>query len=235
MQLTCGNLPTSHPLYARFVAPSAGNEAQSLINRAANKFVAYAVGGSGAGAQLFPELQNSWTAGPTVAGQNYLARPSDMLVLTDVACANLSTLPNWATTRELPMTFMDRVPFGNLQKDSSVKNYPTIWTTKGKNVFIWPTPDSTHIDYLRYYGIKLENVLVNASDSFFMDEIWHDFVALLASEMLCRRLGWKDQADDLFQRFKDDVSATINVMSAEQQPVVLQVEGAPSRASVMGA
>jgi hypothetical protein len=235
----CGNLATSHPLYSLYIAPSAGSEDQSLINRAANKFIMYAVGLNGVGADAFPELRNTWTAGPTVASQNYQPRPADCLAVTSVACAHatvagVTTPPVWATSREYPMNFMDTVRFGNLVKDSTATNFPSIWTPKGKNILYWPTTDADHVDYLRYYGLKIENVLVSGSDEFFMFAVWHDFVALLAAQMLALRLGWYDQAAALWEQFQRDLTGTLNVTAMEEQGVVLGGDHAPTRFSVYG-
>ena len=236
----CGNIgsQTKHPFY-KFLYPSAGNEDQSVINRAANRLITYAVGGNGVAAQLFPELRNSWTAGPTTANTNSQPRPADSIIITDVASTHgVNPITNgWQNTREFPVTFMKETTFGNLTKDSTTQtNWPTIWMRKGKNIFYWPTTDAAgvYVDYLRFYGLKIETVLVNPTDTFFMNVIWHDLVAKLASEMLLRMLNWTQQADQMWSRFKEDLMATMNVMSGEEQTVHLDVDNMPSHYSVYG-
>jgi hypothetical protein len=226
--LTCPAVRSSaHPLYT-LVYPTSGNEDQSVINRAANKFVGYAVGGNGAGAELFPELQNSWTYGPTYSGTttNLASTPTDAIAITDVTCAHQATLPDWTQAREFPMNYISPTFFGNLVKDTTVANYASIWTKKGKSVMFWPTVSSSaYADYFRYYGLKRENVLVSSGDTFFMLPIWHDLVATLAAQMLSLKLGWYEQAAALWEQFNKDLTGTLNVTAMEQQPVALGGDG----------
>lgn len=218
---------TAHPMYP-LVYPLSGNENQSVINRAANKFVAYAVGGNAAGAELFPELQNTWTYGPTYSGTttNIAPTPTDAIAITDVTCAHQATLPDWTQVREFPMNYISPTFFGNLVKDTTVTNYASIWSKKGKSIEFWPSvSSSTYADYFRYYGLKRENVLISGTDTFFMLPIWHDLVATLAAQMLSLKLGWYEQAGALWTQFKDDLAGTLNVTAMEQQPVQLGGDG----------
>lgn len=236
-----GNLgqQSSHPFY-KFIFPASGNESESVINRAGNRLITLAAGANGQNAGLFPELRNSWTVGPTTAGTNTYSTPSDAVVITDVQTARdltdaqASTPPNWNITREYPLTYMAPEMFGILTKDSTVTNFPAIWSKKGKTILVWPTPDALHLDYMRWYGLKIENVLVGPSDTFFMNPVWHDLVATLASEMLARMMGWTDQANELMQQFQVDLAGTMNVVAMEEQIGAFSVEGAPTHASIYG-
>ena len=218
-------IPTAHPMYSRFITPAAGSEDQSVINRAANRLITYAAVGNGASLDLFPELRNTWTAGPTTAGQNTIPTPSDCVIITDVACAHKATTPDWNVDREFPMNYQAPTYFGNLTKSSSVTNYASVWSKKGKNILFWPTASASFIDYFRYYGLKIENVLVSASDEFFMAPVWHDLVALLAAQMLSLKLGWYQQSAALWTQFQNDLGATVNVMAAEAQVTNLKSDG----------
>ena len=227
---TLDNLPTSDPWYT---------EITSYLNRAANVFIRMKVN---AGAwSLFPELYNSWTVGPTypidgtiIIDASTIARPSDCLVVQEIARAESATLPDWTATKELPVRYVNAVTFGQLSKESGVANYIRIFSRKGKTVKVWPSITSSYPDYLRFYGPKTEVALVADADTWYMDEHWHDDVALLASHRLAVVMGLRERAADLSAEIKDELGITTDVTAEQDDTFCASVLDAPSAFSVYG-
>lgn len=215
--LLADNMPSSDPFYL-LIYPTTGNERTNVLFRAANRLIRMAVGPNRQNADAFPELKNTWTAGPTVSGNNAIARPSDCIAVQRVTSAHSATLPNWSTTREYSVNFIDRYHFGLLTKDTAVDSradYPTIYTLLGKLVMIHPTPDPLHIDYLRFYGIAEETPLSDPSDSFALDEYWHPLIIKLAASDLAGKMGWKDESATWYTEVRDEIQNTMNVGAEE--------------------
>lgn len=215
--LMMDNMPSSDPYYV-FIYPAIGDERTNVLYRAANRLIRMAVGPNRQNADAFPELKNTWTAGPTVSGDNRIARPSDCIAVQSVTSAHSATEPNWSLTRELPVNFVDRRLFGILTKDPSANarlDYATIYTLLGKYVMIHPTPDPTHIDYLHFYGIAKETPLSDPADVFVCDEDWHPLIVKLAASDLATKIGWQDESAKWYAEVRDEIQNTTDVGAEE--------------------
>lgn len=228
--LTLDNLPTSDPWYAYI---------DSYVNRAANAFIRMKVA---AGSwSLFPELYNSWTVGPTypidgtiIIDASTIARPSDCLVVQEIARAESATLPDWTATKENPVRYVDPVTFGQLSKEAGVANYIRIFSRKGKTIKVWPSITSAYPDYLRFYGLKLEEALTDDGESFFMDAHWHRLVCTLAAHGLALRMGESGRAKELMGEIQDELGQTTDVTAEENESFSASVMDSPSAFSVYG-
>jgi hypothetical protein len=205
------------------------------INRAANRLVRMAIGGNGEAADLFPELRNAWTIGPTTVGDNYVLRPSDAIVITTLHRAESSSLPDWDGTDEKPLG--RPVPpetIGLMAKSSTIANYPQIWARRAKKILYWPTTRTGYTDYFHAYGLARITPLTTGSETFPLEEDWDGILARLAASMTAHDMGLKEQGDTLLAVVKDQILETANVTSLGNDGGVVQVEGAPTRFDVYG-
>jgi hypothetical protein len=208
--LTCKNLSTADPYYTLIT---------SYLTRARNKIIRQAIGPR-INVDLFPELHNSWTIGPTYPNStgivgNVISKPSDCIAVTGVQRAQSATLPDWSVTRETKLVYQEPAMFGILSKNA-VPGYATIYTRKGKSIVIYPTPTAPYIDYLRVYGIKSESPLVNPGDVFFSDEQWDDATVLKCAAMIQSSRGWDSSAAALEERVDKELAQTANVSGLEE-------------------
>jgi len=210
--LTCRNLSTADPYYSQIT---------NYLVRARNKIIRQAIGPR-INVDLFPELHNSWTIGPTYPGSagivgNVIAKPSDCIAVTAVQRAQSATLPDWSVTREIKLTYQEPAMFGVLSKGSVVTpGYANIYTRKGKSIIIFPTPSAAYVDYLRVYGIKSEWPLVNPTDTFFSDEQWDDATVLKCAAMIQKRRGWDAAAASLEDAVEKELAQTANISGLEE-------------------
>lgn len=210
--LACRNLSTADPYYAQIT---------NYLVRARNKIIRQAIGPR-LNVDLFPELHNSWTIGPTYPNSsgivgNVISKPADCIAVTGVQRAQSATVPDWSVTREIKLTYQEPTMFGVLSKGSVVTpGYANIYTRKGKSIVIFPTPSASYIDYLRVYGIKSESPLVNPGDVFFADEQWDDATVLKCAAMIQSRRGWDSAADALESAVEKELAQTANVSGLEE-------------------
>lgn len=208
--LACRNLSTADPYYTQIT---------NYLTRARNKIIRQAIGPR-INVDLFPELDNSWTIGPTYPNSagivgNVIAKPSDCIAVTGLQRAQSATLPDWSATRETKVVYQEPTMFGVLSKNAAT-GYATIYTRKGKSVVIYPTPTASFIDYLRLYGIKSESPLVNPGDTFFSDEQWDDATVLKCAAMIQKRRGWDAAAASLEDAVDKELAQTANVSGLEE-------------------
>jgi hypothetical protein len=210
--LACRNLSTADPYYPLIT---------KYLTRARNKIIRQAIGPR-LNVDLFPELHNSWTIGPTYPNStgivgNVISKPADCIAVTEVQSAQSATLPDWSVTREIKLTYQEPAMFGILTKGSVVTpNYANIYTRKGKSIVIFPTPSASYVDYLRVYGIKSESPLVNPGDTFFADEQWDDATVLKCAAMIQKRRGWDAAAASLLEDVEAELAQTANVSGLEE-------------------
>lgn len=222
--LTCRNLPTTDPYYSSIL---------TYVNRARNKIIRMAIGPNNH-VDLFPELQNTWTAGPlSDYATTGIPKPSDAIVIHEVHVALATSAPDWTVTRESYVTFMTREKFG-LGTSSTSAGLANTWTRRGSTIHLSPRPSVTNESYARLYGIKSEIPLASPTATFWSDEQWDDVTVLMAAAMLQRRRGWTDRASELFEEVDRELSQTANIAALEAlgQNTSISVEGAPTRSSV---
>lgn len=234
--LALGNLPSTHVWYSRIGGTAS---LPGYIVRAANKLIRMVVGGNGHNADLFPELANSWTVGPTYpttsGRENVIDKPSDCIVVQRITRSESSTLPTWATTQEKPLGDpIDAAKFGLIAKDATTAGYATIWARKGGTVLIWPTPTNTYTDYLRFYGLAREPVISDLSDSLRIDEHWHDLVVTLTCYLLAMRLGYKEDAANFLAMTEQELQQTGSTTAWQNDIGMIEIDGAPTCLSVYG-
>lgn len=208
--LACRNLSTVDPYYSQIT---------NYLTRARNKIIRQAIGPR-INVDLFPELHNSWTIGPTYPNStgivgNVISKPADCIAVTAVQRAQSATLPDWSVTRETKLTYQEPAMFGILSKNAAT-GYATIYTRKGKSIVVFPSPSASFVDYLRVYGIKSESPLVNAGDMFFSDEQWDDATVLKCAAMIQDKRGWSAAAATLEERVDKELAQTANVSGLEE-------------------
>lgn len=228
-------MPSNDPWYDDIVP---------LLNRAANTFIRMKAGPDVDGFNLFPELaRNTWTIGPTypidgviVVDANTIAQPADCFVVTAVKRAESATLPDWTTTQELPVNYINEETFGLLQKDTDANpDWIRQFTRKGKAIKVWPSITSAYADYLRFYGIATETALTDDAQSFVVNEHWHDLICTLTAAQMAKRMGLYQQARELLAEVQQEIGATTDVMGRERNDGQIGVHGMPTAASVYGA
>jgi hypothetical protein len=228
-------MPSTDPWYSDIIP---------LLNRAANTFIRMKAGPDVDGYNLFPELARvTWTIGPTypidgtiIVDANTIAQPDDCFVVTAVKRAESATLPDWTTTQELPVNFIEWETFGLIQKDTAAyPDYIRQFTRKGKTIKVWPSITSGFPDYLRFYGIACEQALTDDAQSFFVNEHWHDLICTLTAAQMARRMGLYQQARELMAEVASEIGMTTDVTAKEGGDFAITVHGMPSAASVYGA
>lgn len=226
--MLCGNLKSGHPLY-KYVSGDTSSATISVVNDAAKRFVRMIP-------ERLPEMEASWTAGPTVAGTNSLSLPGDILIVYEVKEAHQATLPDWNTTRTYPVSFVEPDVFDILAKDTTVTGYPVLCTKIGKVIKVWPTPSALTVSYMHWFGIMQETTLVNPGDSFFMNPDWHPTVCKLAASLVEEMRGNFDRAKALLGAVKDELSTSKDIVGQEnlKSSDTISVAGAPTRATVHG-
>lgn len=207
--LACRNLSTADPYYSQIT---------NYLTRARNKIIRQAIGPR-INIDLFTELHNSWTIGPTYPNStgivgNVISKPSDCIAVTGVQRAQSATFPDWSVTRETEVIYKEPQMFGILSKNLAT-GYATIYTRKGKSIIIFPTATAAFPDYLRIYGIKSELPLVNPGDVFFSDEQWDDATVLRCASMIQKRRGWDAAAASLMEEYQQEFD-TANVSGLEE-------------------
>jgi hypothetical protein len=195
------------------------------------------------GYNLFPELaRQTWTIGPTypidgviVVDANTVAQPDDCFVVTAVKRAESATLPDWTTTQELPVNFIEWETFGLLDKDTTANpDYIRQFTRKGKTIKVWPSITSGFSDYLRFYGIACEQALTDDAQSFFVNDHWHDLICTLTAAQMSKRMGLYKQAGELMAEVQQEIGTTTDVTGKEGGNFAVSVQGMPTAASVYG-
>lgn len=226
--LAAGNLKPTHPLYI-WVTGDSGTDTPSLINQAANRFLRMYV-------HRLSEMPAAWTIGPTVVDETEHSLVADMLVVFRVVCAHSATEPDWDTARTYPVQYVEPEEYDLLEKGSSNVGYPRIWTKRGKQLFIHPTPSADYIDYLRVYGLMEETELEADGDTFYMNPDWHPLVCRLAASMLEQIRGNHMKAKELLASVRQEMGDAIDVVGEENigKPFVMMIENYPTRAKVYG-
>ncbi len=226
--MLCGNLKSSHPLY-KYISGDTSSATRSVINDAGNRFVRMIP-------ERLPEMQASWTIGPTVAVTNSIALPADLLIVQEVKVAHQATLPDWNIVRSFPVTFLEPDQFDILAKDTTVTGYPVLCTKIGKVIKNWPTPSASFIAYEHWFGVMEETALANPSDTFYMNADWHPAVCKLAASLIEEMRRNYDGAKALQAMVKDELSTSKDIVGQEnlKSADALTVVGAPTRASVHG-
>lgn len=176
--LTLGNLSTSHPLIARGMHTRA-------INAAADDLIRWYP-------DRFPEHNdNSWTIGPTVAGENKVTLLDSTLGYSTILVIDkvhrpedsaASTDPDgWEDTQEVPVSHSDVSTIGLMTKSASDTGYPSLYDRKGNYLIYHPTTRAGYESYLRVYGLAGEVHLVAAGDTFRMAANFDEALTLLAA------------------------------------------------------
>lgn len=236
VQLACRNMPTSDPYYG-----AGGVIITRFINRARNEIIRMAIGPK-LNINLFPEMQTSWTVGPSYPGTvgrpaNEMPRPSNAIAVVEVYRAQQATTPDWSAVKEWPLVYVDPTTFSILQKDSSTANWARMFTRKAKAVLVYPTPTAAFTDYFRFWGIRREDPLVNSGDTFFSDDNWDDVTVKFAAAKIQKLRGWADRAASLMADVKEELlglSADITALENMGRNDAVTITGAPNRSTVYG-
>lgn len=212
-------------------------DSTSIIWQAANRYIELRTGNRQDldGAELFPELKTTTWDQLTVAGANSFARPVDAIAITKITCPDppSATLPNYAATGERPLNPIDQVTLGILAKDSTVSDYPTLYSRAVDTVLYYPTTDSTTVTYLRLYGLTGEPLLTTTNQVLLMNKRRHNAVVTLAASMLASKMGWAARAQAWFAEAMAERDGTISANAMETpRHVEIEVEGTPDWNSI---
>jgi len=185
--LTLGNLPSAHPVIAAGMHTTA-------INNAPNRLIRE-------NPDLFPEHHGrSWTIGPTEAGSNRVAVPSNLLELQKVHRNDSDTDPtDWASEQEYIVTMPRNAVtvIGLLSKDTTTTGFPSMVTRKDSDLYYWPTTRADYECYFRVYGISGEEPLSAATDTFLMHRDYDQVIVLMAASEVAEAMGWIERAQEL--------------------------------------
>lgn len=224
-----GNMQSSDILYG---------DLGKWVNDSIDSVITMAYGGNRANLNLFPELLTDWdTSGPTISGDNEIDMPVDALVVTDVSSYDSSAAITRATTKLQPLSFVPWKHFRLLQKDSTVKGYPRIWSWRGRTISIWPTPSTDYLTYINIAGCQKEPALSSAADTTMVTNAkWHNvFVNRAAAEGALKK-GWSAKHQELMKAVKDEVQLAVSLKGLYNAatPSAVSVDGMPTRNSVHG-
>lgn len=196
LALNCGNLPSSHPLYT-YLGAITNDAIRFMAARAMSKYP---------NSQLFPEYRDiDDISVVTTNGANAYTIPTQFLVVERVFSADSSSAPTDANTNWRPVWYMDPNAFDQLNKPTTQLQYPANYTfkanvTTGNNSFtdaklyVWPTPRTGNLTYLKLSGIAGENDLVDATDVPYAHARWHPAILDYASHLMWNDLGSPDDA-----------------------------------------
>jgi hypothetical protein len=161
---------------------------------------------------------------------------ADMIAVYDVMRAESATEPDWDTAKTYPLAYVTPEEFDLLEKDTDTEGYPRIWTRRGNQLFVHPTPSADYIDYLRIHGLMEETYLVNVSDEFYIADYWHPIICRLAVAMLEEIRGNHDRHKALMESVLQEIRDAKDMRGEENitRSVPTSVEGAPTRMSVYG-
>jgi len=205
------NLDELHPMIV------AGDDTE-CINKAAGDIV-----------RLFPNRftehnDRSWTSGPTIAGDDLISLPSNLLVLQKVRHSNgeTVTLGDWSGIEEVIVSQSSVDVIGLLNKDTDVADYPTLYDRKGTNLLYYPTTRAGYETTFRFYGISREAPISAPGDTFRLDRDFDEVIVLLAASKLARLIGYTERAAQLDLDAKRIVGEGLSVTLYEAETVVLK-------------
>lgn len=215
VRMHCGNLPTNHPVYTNSTSLA------DYINEAGRRVVLMAVIDPVTrrrrdNFEAFPELRDRIWYDVTVNTQPYLLMPSDCLVPDTLTCTKVTTAYAQGSDNESIIVEKDIDTFKLLQK-SSTTGWPQIWCRQASQVMLWPTPSSTPTNYLTQVilrGIREEQDLVNAGDTFKMDERWNPAVVDEACSLTSRALNRWDEADKWHMAAEQKIVEAVSLLGA---------------------
>lgn len=222
--LNCGNMQSSDPFYTYL---------GDYVNAALNAMVLRSLTKARVNLNLFPELRTDWTE-ITIVDQNYLALPSNLLVVDSVLSFDSSTAPTMATSAQTPMTYLSWRDFQNLPKETTVTGYPRIWTRYNNRLYIWPTPRTGYTSYIHLLGLKKEPELSGATDSPAIPELWHDAWLYMACYKICVDKGWGEDATRFLVACDTEITQSIDLVGLDnaQKHGRIRIEGDPTEAAL---
>lgn len=209
--LALGNLSTAHPSVIKNVHGKAVNDAPNdLIRLFPDKF---------------PEFNdNSWTLGPTVAGENKvtmltssapilvldsLRRPRDEDAATDPA--------GWEDTNEVIVSHSDVRTIGLLAKGATEVGFPRLYDRKGNFIMYHPTTRAGYESYLRAYGLAGEQRLVSPSSTFRMSADFDEAIVLFAAAKLAVSIQRYARSRELKAEMMEKMTGGFSVTDRESR------------------
>lgn len=220
VKLACGNVPAAHPIIAAGMHTTAINNAPNWLIRA-NR-------------DLFPEHNdNSWTIGPTAAGDDSVAIPANLLILEKVTHSE-DAVPvggsDWTLIQERPVAIISNVAtIGLIAKPTTATGYPTMVARKGNVLVFNVTTSAGYETYFRLRGLAGEMRLSASGETFRMHEDFDSIIVQLAAAEVFEMIGQYDRADALRAAVGQKLSAMRSVVASERaaRPVRVRVAGAP--------
>lgn len=181
----CNNLPPQHPHYS-----SVG----TYINEAKDEIMTLMVSPRGKKLLDFmPRLRNWRWFDVTIAAQDYLPLPSNMLTLESATYTKSTATYSPGAVTEYPVFEQpDPVLFGQLSKAST--GWPVFYRRAAASVEVWPCPSTNFLTQIVLRGTRKEADLVNPSDTYLMDVKLQNFVVELATAITMEKMGWEEAA-----------------------------------------
>lgn len=219
------NLPADHVIWVEY---GLGGD---FVNEGANRLILHSVSMDRRAANCFPELQNRRWSDTTVANQNYLALPDNLLVLESATYTKLTTTYDPSAQTEYPMVEMPNPElFAFLVK--TAKGWPQLWRRAGKRFEYWPTTSSSPTDYrtkVVLRGLRKEDALTSDSQTFEMSDLWHPTIVKCATAIAADQLGRTEVAKEWWGQVDRDVTATLNLLGLERinDNVRVEIAGMP--------
>lgn len=226
--LNCDNLATTDPVYTN------STSLKDYINEAANRVILMATIDPATrrrrrNFEMFPELRDRRWAQVTVNNQGYLLIPENCLVPDSLMMTKKTAAYDQSRDTEYIIPEYDLETFRLLDKTTSNTGYPAGWCRSSTEILITPTPTTTYLTQVILRGIRAEQDLANASDTFVMHPLWHPAVVDMATSLTMTALGWHDQAKIWKDNCASKIGDTVSLLGASNRlnRVHFDIAGAP--------
>lgn len=161
--LQLSNMQSNHPFYG---------EIDAAVNDAVREVVKRTVLVHRQNFNLFDELQRKVNE-ITVLNQAWLAIPDDMLTLQRVFSFDSDDVPAESDDRTYPVRFIAPDVYEYLDKGTNVTGYPRLVTQIANRFYLWPTPRTGYLSYIRAHYIRRESDMSAGTDTPTLREQWH--------------------------------------------------------------
>lgn len=222
VKLACGNVPDAHPVIAAGMHTTAINNAPNLLIRE--------------NADLFPEHQNNtWTIGPTVAGDDRVPLPENLNVLQRVRCSRDATPAgsppsDWTLIQEYPVALVSAQTIGLLSKPTTASAYPTMCDRKANDLLYNATTQVGYETYFRVYGIAGELPLASSGETFRMHRDFDSVIIMYAVAEVFTMMGQYERAAATLAAAERTLQKSRSVVARERaaRPVRVRIAGVPN-------
>jgi hypothetical protein len=220
LALVANNMQTSDPFYA-YLDDHINQALRLLPLRASRLFPNYS---------LFPEHKDIEWTDVTVVDTNYLALPSDQIVIQRAYSLDSSSAPNLNNADWRELTWVSPKEFDQYEKPTTQEAYPSVFTLREGRIYFHPTPRTGYTTYVKIDGIQDEPELSADGDTPRMHSRWHPAILQLAAYFLFDDMGWAEQADRKLKAADEQIStiaASLVGLRHANTHRVMRVAGTP--------